>query len=257
MRGILLLTRTEINRLRRNRRYVIFTVGLPVVLYLLWARAGKSAYGINFSAYYMVAMATFGAFAGALNGNSIRISEERKVGWIRQLRLTPLPASAYVIAKVLTAMATTIVSIVIVMLLGRFYGSVHLAAWQWLVVAVIIWLGSTIFAALAVAVGYRYPPDQAQGMTMMLYLVFTILGGVWFPLTGTLGNVAKFTPTYDAIKISTDVIGNLSVPGYLIAGLFVWLVIFAGLATLSVRSMAESVLSAYRRGGGSYGGREQ
>ena len=107
MRGILLLTQTEINRLRRNRRYLIFTVGLPVVLYLLWAKAGKTAYGIDFAAYYMVAMATFGAFAGALNGNAIRISEERKVGWIRQLRLTPLPASGYVIAKILTAMATT------------------------------------------------------------------------------------------------------------------------------------------------------
>jgi len=241
MGGILLLTQTEINRLRRNRRYLIFTVGLPIVLYLIFAKAGKNVYGINWAAYYMVAMASFGAFAGALNGNTIRISEERKAGWIRQLRLTPLPASGYVIAKILTAMATTLVSIVAVMLLGRFYGGVHLNLGQWLVVGVIIWLGSTIFAALAVAVGYRYPPDQAQGITIMLYFVFSILGGIWFPLTGGLGNVARFTPTYEAVKISTDVIGNLSVPGYLIVGLFVWLVIFAGLATLSVRSMAETV----------------
>jgi len=241
MSGILLLTRTEINRLRRNRRYLIFTVGLPVVLYLIFSKAGKTVYGIDFAAYYMVAMATFGAFAGALNGNSIRISEERKVGWIRQLRLTPLPASGYVIAKILTAMATTIVSIVIVFLIGRFYGGVHLAVWQWLVVAVIIWLGSTIFAALAVAVGYRYPPDQAQPITLFLYLTFTILGGVWFPLSGTLGNIGKGTPTYEAIKISTDVIGNLLVPAYLIIGLVIWLAVFSGLATLSVRSMAETV----------------
>jgi len=241
MRGILLLTKTEIGRLRRNRRYLIFTVALPVVLYLLWSKAGKTAYGVPFEAYYMVAMATFGAFAGALNGNSIRIAEERKAGWIRQLRLTPLPASGYVIAKILTAMATTIVSIVIVMLVGRFYGGVHLALWQWLVVAVIVWLGSTIFAALAVAVGYRYAPDQAQPITMMLYLVFTILGGVWFPLSGALGSIGKATPTYEAIKISTDVIANLPVPAYLVFGLVIWLAVFAALATLSVRSMAETV----------------
>ena len=155
MRGILLLTQAEINRLRRNRRYLLFTVGLPVILYLIVAKQGNKAYGVEFTAYYMVAMATFGSFAGALNGNSIRIAEERKVGWIRQLRLTPLPANAYVIAKILTSMATTIPSIAIVLLLGRFYGGVHLAAWQWIVIAVIIWLGSTIFAALAVAIGYR------------------------------------------------------------------------------------------------------
>ena len=74
-----------------------------------------------------------------------------------------------------------------------------------------------------------------------MYFVFAILGGIWFPLNGSLGNIAKFTPTYQAVKISTDVIGNVSVPAYLILGLFVWLAIFAGLATLSVRSMAETV----------------
>src|SRR6201999_2586975 len=135
MSGILLLTRTEISRLRRNRRYLIFTTALPVFLYLLWAKTGKTAYGVYFAAYYMVAMSTFGAFAGALNGNAIRISEERKVGWIRQLRLTPLPANAYVVAKILTSMVPTVPSIVIVLLLGRFYGNVDLPLWQWVVIA--------------------------------------------------------------------------------------------------------------------------
>ena len=40
MRGILLLTQAEISRLRRNRRYLIFTVGMPVVLYLIFSKAG-------------------------------------------------------------------------------------------------------------------------------------------------------------------------------------------------------------------------
>jgi hypothetical protein len=37
------------------------------------------------------------------------------------------------------------------------------------------------------------------------------------------------------------VIGDKSVPAYLAIGLVGWLVIFAGLAVLSVRSMAETV----------------
>jgi ABC-2 type transport system permease protein len=242
MHGILLLTQAEINRLRRNRRYFIFTIAFPVVLYLVVGRqASSTAYGVQFAAYYMVAMATFGAFAGALNGNAIRISEERKVGWVRQLRLTPLPASAYVIAKVFASMATTIPTIIIVLLLGHFYGNVHMAISSWIIIAVIIWLGSTIFAALAVAIGYRFPPDQVQVITITCYLLFSILGGIWFSLSGTLEKIGKFTPTYQAVKISTDVIGNQNVPPYLYIGLLVWLVIFAGLATLSVRSMAEQV----------------
>jgi ABC-2 type transport system permease protein len=241
MRGVLLLTQAEISRLRRNKRYLLFTIALPVILYLIVAKQGKEAYGVQFTAYYMVAMATFGSFSGALNGNAIRISEERKVGWIRQLRLTPLPANAYVVAKILTSMATTIPSVVVVLLLGRFYGGVHLAAWEWIVIAIIVWLGSTIFAALAVAIGYRFPPDQVQPIAMLIYFTFTILGGIWFPLSGALQNIGKGTPTYEAVKISTDVIGNQSVPPFLVIGLIVWLAIFAGLATLSVRSMAETV----------------
>jgi ABC-2 type transport system permease protein len=241
VKGTLLLTRAEISRLRRNRRYFLFTLGLPVVLYLIVARQGTSAYGVAFAAYYMVAMATFGSFSGALNGNSIRISEERKVGWIRQLRLTPLPASAYVIAKLLTSMATTIPSIVVVFLLGATYGKVSLPLWQWVVIGVITWLGSMIFAALAVAIGYRFPPDQVQPIATLIYFMFTILGGIWFALSGVLEKVGRFTPTYQAVRISTDVIGNQAVPAYLYLGLVIWLVIFAGLATWSVRSMAESV----------------
>ena len=50
-----------------------------------------SAYGVGYAAYYMIAMAPIGAFSGALTGNVQRISQERKDGWIRQLRLTSLP----------------------------------------------------------------------------------------------------------------------------------------------------------------------
>jgi ABC-2 type transport system permease protein len=242
MQGILLLTRAEISRLRRNRRYLLFTVGLPVILYLIVGKQATSkAYGVEFAAYYMVAMATFGAFSGALNGNAIRISEERKVGWIRQLRLTPLPANGYVVAKILTSMVTTILSVVVVLLLGRFYGNVSLPIWQWLVIALVVWLGSTIFAALAVAIGYRFPPDQVQPITILVYFVFLALGGVWFPLSGVLQKIGEGTPTYAAVKISTDVIGGSSVPVGLPIALVAWLAIFVALAILSVRSMAESV----------------
>jgi ABC-2 type transport system permease protein len=244
MAGTLALTNAELRRLFHNKRYFIFTVAFPVVVYLLVGKQVKSTgsgYAVSLSAYYMVAMATFGAFAGALNGNAIRISQEKKEGWIRQLRLTPLPANAYVVSKVLVSLVTTGTSIVIVLLLGRFYGNVHLAGWEWPVIAITIWFGSTIFAALAVAVGYRFAPDQVQPVTLILYFVFAILGGLWFPLGGILGRIGQVTPTYEAVKIGTDVMQGASVPfGYPI-GLVIWLGIFVALATVAVRATAETV----------------
>jgi len=243
MGGTLALARIEIVRLRRNKRYMMFTLALPVVLYLLVAKQVQhvTAYGVAYKAYYMIAMASFGAFSGALTGNAQRISQERKDGWIRQLRLTPLPPQSYVIAKVIASLATSIPSIVIVLLLGRFYGGVELAGWKWVVIGVAVWVGTLVFAALAVAIGYRFMPDTVQPMAMFVYLIMTFLGGVWFALTGVLQDIGQVLPTYQIIKVGTDVIGTGTVPVGSVAVILAWLSGFVILAWLAVRATAETV----------------
>jgi ABC-2 type transport system permease protein len=241
MRGTLKLAKAEVNRLRRNKRYFIFTLIFPVMLYLFVGKQNAHAYGVDFKAFYMLSMATLGAFSGALTGNAQRIAQEKKDGWIRQLRLTPLPANAYVISKILVSMVITVPTVAIVLLLGRFYGGVRLPLWQWLVILVTIWFGTTIFAALAVAIGYRFPPDQVQAVALILYFGFAILGGLWFPVSGFVQKIGETLPTYAVVKIGTDVILGASVAPGLIIGLAVWLAVFVGLATLAVRSTAETL----------------
>jgi ABC-2 type transport system permease protein len=241
MGGTLSLAKAEISRLRRNKRYLIFTVALPVMFYLIFGKTTSTGYGVSFKAFYMVGMASFGAFSGAFNNNALRISQERKDGWIRQLRLTPLPAYSYVVAKILTSMVTTVPSIVIVLLLGRFYGGVQLPVWKFLVCAIAIWIGTLIFAALAVACGYKLAPDSVQPAVLVVFFFFSIFGGLWFPLSGALRKFGEFTPTYQIVKISTDVIGQGSAALVNVIGLVAWFAIFVVLATLAVRSTAETV----------------
>jgi ABC-2 type transport system permease protein len=241
MEGTLSLAKAEVSRLRRNKRYLIFTVALPVMFYLIFAKENTTGNGVSFPAFYMVGMAAFGALSGAFNNNALRISQERKDGWIRQLRLTPLPANAYVVAKIIASLATTVPSIVIVFLLGRFYGGVHMPLWEWVVCAVTIWIGSLAFAALAVAVGYRFDPDSVQPVAIVVYFFFSIFGGLWFPLKGALHTFGEFTPTYQIVKISTDVIAGSTVSVANVIGILVWFAIFIGLATWAVRVTAEAV----------------
>ncbi|MBV9445406.1 MAG: ABC transporter permease [Streptosporangiaceae bacterium] len=241
MEGTLSLARAEISRFRRNRRYLIFTVALPVMFYLIFGKTKAKGYGLDFKEFYMVGMATFGALSGVFNNNAIRIAQERKDGWVRQLRLTPLPANAYVIAKILASLATTVPSILIVFLLGRFYGGVQMPIWKWIACAVTIWIGSMAFAALAVAVGYRFDPDSVQPIAIVVYFFFSIFGGLWFPLNGGLHTFGEFTPTYQIVKITTDVIGNGTVGIANVIGIVVWFAIFIGLAGLAVRVTAEAV----------------
>jgi ABC-2 type transport system permease protein len=241
MSGTLALARAEVSRLRRNKRYMIFTVALPVMFYLIFGKQKDQGYGVAFAAFYMVGMASLGAFSGSLNNNAMRISQERKDGWVRQLRLTPLPASAYVVAKILASMVTTVPSILVVFLLGRVYGNVQLPLWKWIVCAVAIWAGTLIFSALAIALGYKLDPDSVQPVVLVVYFFFSIFGGLWFPLSGALQKFGEFTPTYQIVKIGTDVIGQGRAALVNVIGVVVWLAIFVALATLAVRSTAETV----------------
>jgi ABC-2 type transport system permease protein len=112
---------------------------------------------------------------------------------------------------------------------------------SWILVGIVVWLGALIFAALAVAIGYRLQPDQVQPLAVLIYFVFIIFGGVFFPLGGTLQNIGKFTPTYEAVNIAITLEKGGSVSPALISGMVVWLAIFVGLAALSVRATAETV----------------
>lgn len=241
MTGTLALARLEMLRVLRNKRYLLFTIGLPVVLYLAFGRSGATAYGVGFRAFYMIAMASIGAFSGALAGNAQRISQERKDGWIRQLRITALPAGGYVTAKIIASLVTSVPSIVIVLALGRFYGGVQLAGWKWIAIGVVIWLGSMAFTALAIAIGYRFMPDTVQPITMFVYLGMSILGGLWFPVTGALGKFAEALPTYQITRIGTDIIGRGTFPLDKLAIIMAWLAGFIALAAVSVRSTAEKI----------------
>jgi ABC-2 type transport system permease protein len=241
MNGTLALAVAEVKRLRRNRRYLLLTIGFPVLLYLLVGKSTATAYGVSFRAFYMVSMATFGALSGAFNNNAIRISQERKEGWIRQLRLTPLPSQSYVVAKLVASMVTSVPAIAIVFILGSAYGGVDMPLWKWVVLAIAIWFGTFIFAALAVAIGYRISPDSVQPVAMIVFFAFSLLGGLWFPLSGGLQNFAKFTPTYQVVKISTDVLHAGTVNVANVVGIVVWFAIFLGLAVLAVRSTAETM----------------
>ena len=239
MNATLTLTKLDLLRVLRNTRYLIFAIAMPAALYIGVGNQTTQTSGVEFKAYYMLAMATYGAFSGALMNNSIRIATERKSGWTRQLRLTPMPGWGYVLSKIVTSLATTVPSVLVVFALGGFMFHVEMPAWKWVAIAVILWVSSLIFVSLAVAIGYRFDPDTAQPAVMLVFFPMAILGGLWFPLGGTLEKIGRWFPTYQAHKLGTDIIssGKVSMAG--IADVLAWGAVFAALAVVSYRSARE------------------
>jgi ABC-2 type transport system permease protein len=84
--------RYDLRRNFRNRRFFLFTVGFPLVLYLLIAAPNQHEHdlgrsGISAPLYFMVGLTALGTM-NAVVGGGARIAFERLVGWTRQLRLT-------------------------------------------------------------------------------------------------------------------------------------------------------------------------
>ena len=96
--------RFELLRMLRNRRFFIFSLGFPLVLFYLIAGPNRDdldfgGTGISAPVYYMVGLVAFGTM-NAMLASGARIAAERSAGWNRQLRITPLSARAYLRTKV-------------------------------------------------------------------------------------------------------------------------------------------------------------
>ncbi|MFF5363536.1 ABC transporter permease [Streptomyces scabiei] len=198
------LIKLELTRALRNRKSMFFSVLYPSLLFLLIAGNASSTEklgdtGLTLPTYMMVSMASFGALTAVLMGNSERIAKEREGGWVRQLRLTPLPGRGYVFAKTAGAAVVSLPSIVIVFLVAATVKDVRLDAWQWLALTGAIWAGSLVFAALGVAIGYLATGDAVRPITMIVYFGLSMLGGLWMPTTTFpewLQEIAKWVPTH-------------------------------------------------------------
>ena len=224
--------RYELIRTFRNRRFFLFALGFPLVLFFLIAGPNRheqsfAGSGIPAVLYYMVGLAAFGTM-NAVIGSGARVSIERTAGWTRQLRLTPLSVRRYLATKVLLAYVTAALTIVLLYAAGLSLG-VSLSASSWVKMTALLLLGLLPFAALGLAYGHLFSTDvlgPAIGGTTAL---LAFLGGVWFPIqSGVFRDIAQSLPSYWLVQASHVSLGGA---GWTPTG---WLVMAAWTAALSL-----------------------
>lgn len=230
----------------RNVRFLVLTVALPLLLFLLYANLyqGQDAGdGLSVVAYLMVSMASFGCIGAAINTGA-RIAIERQVGWNRQLRLTALPAHSYLVAKAVVSMLVTLPALLLVFLAGATIGGVQLSAAQWLETGVAVWLGLIPFAVLGLVIGFAGTVDTVQPISMITYLGLSILGGLWFPVDQFptfLQDVATVTPSYWLGELGRTVLAGQGVPMTAVAVLAAWTVVLGLVGIWSYRRSGAKV----------------
>ncbi|MFI6662755.1 ABC transporter permease [Streptomyces sp. NPDC050523] len=233
--------RLEVRRTLRDVGFVVGGIAMPVLMYLLFTNLGASDGTWKTGA--MVGMAGYGAVGSALNTGG-GVAEDRAIGWLRQLRVTPMTSRQVVIGRTLTGSVTVLPAILAVLAAGGLINGVRLDAWQWAAIAALLWLGSVPFTLLGLGNGYRLT-GQTTGVTnMACNLGLSVLGGLWFPITlfpGWLRALSAYTPTNRFAELGTSVAEGHAPALGAIAVLTLWLLAFGSYAVLSYRRSGRTV----------------
>jgi ABC-2 type transport system permease protein len=230
-------TRFEILRTFRNTRFFVFTLGFPIVLYLLVAGPNRDAVlgGISFPLYYMTGMVAWGTMMAVIGGGA-RIATERSVGWNRQLRITPLRPRVYFRAKVVTGYAMACITIVSLYLCGTMLG-VRLSAGSWLTMTGLILVGLIPFAAMGILLGHLLTVDSMGPAMGGITALFALLGGAWGPIasTGALHSIALALPSYWLVQAGQSALDGEGWPpeGWIVIA--VWTIVLTRVAMIVYR----------------------
>ncbi|MEU6771531.1 ABC transporter permease [Streptomyces sp. NPDC046759] len=238
---MLAYVRLEIRRTLRDTGFVIGGTAMPVMMYLLFTNLGEN--DGNWRTAAMVGMAAYGAVGSALNTGGA-VAEDRAVGWLRQLRVTPMTPREVVTGRTLTGVVTVLPSILAVLAAGGLVDGVRLAAWQWAGIALLLWLGSVPFTLLGLGNGYRLTGPSTGVVNMLCNLGLAVLGGLWFPVSlfpGPLRAVSAYTPTHRFAQLGTAVSEGHAPGAGAIIVLTAWLVLFGSYAVLSYRRRAGTI----------------
>ena len=220
----------ELRRMLRNRRTVIFTLILPPLFFLIFGsqesyRTESVGHG-NVTAYVLVSMAVYGAMLATTSGGAT-VAVERALGWSRQLRLTPLKPMAYVAIKVLVAMTLGLLAVAVVLAVGSRSGA-QMDGVVWVESALIAWLGSVVFAAFGLFMGYLLPSENVMQILGPVLALLAFAGGLFIPLSdsGLFATIAKFTPMYGLASIARAPLTGDGLTFTAVANLVIWCTIF-------------------------------
>lgn len=216
----------DVRRSFRNRRTLIFLLVMPVAFFLLFGANYRKSEPGTF-AYVMVSMAVYGAMI-ATTSTGAQVSVERSQGWTRQLRLTPLRPSGYVLIKVASAFVLGVVPVLMVLGVGAILGA-QLSLGEWLAVGALSWVCSLVFAAFGLFVGYLVPAENAMQFIGPLLGLMSFFGGLFQPLDQmpqALQNIAPWMPTYAVGLVARSPITDSGLTFAHVGDLVLWAAIF-------------------------------
>ncbi|MFJ6459540.1 ABC transporter permease [Streptomyces sp. NPDC091387] len=233
----------EIRRTLRDGFFLIFGTGMPVMMYLLFTNIGGGDGVDGWKTTAMVGMAAYGALGSAMSIGT-GVASDKSLGWLQQLRVTPLSPAQAVVGRAVSGSVTVLPTILTVLLAGGLLNGVRLGAWQWAALVLLLWIGALPFTLLGIGNGYRLTPQGTGVVNVACLMGFAIVGGLWFPLEllpAWLRSLGGFTPANRFAELGWAATDGHAPGATTVGVLAAWLLLFGTYAVVSYRRSARTV----------------
>jgi len=179
-----------------------FTLVLPLLFLVIFTGVfGNDVVGpqhVKAATYYVPGLAAMAVIAGSFVNLVISVTTEREQGILKRRRATPVPAWVLVAGRAVTAMAVSLATMAVLLVVGRLAYGVQLPASTLPGVVLTAVLGSVTFCVLGYAlITAITSADSAQPVVQAIMLPLYFISGVFIPsvqLPAWLGHVAQVFP---------------------------------------------------------------
>ncbi|HEX4963069.1 MAG TPA: ABC transporter permease [Thermoanaerobaculia bacterium] len=209
-RAYLAEARYESLRMLRAPGFSIPFLGLPVLLYLMFAvliAGAATAKDPDLARFMFTGFAVFGIVGPGMFGFGVITATEREQGLLRLKRALPMPMGAYVLAKVLMAMLFAAIIMTTMLAAGLTLGHLSLTAGQIAQLVAIGLLGSVPFCAMGLLIGTWASARSSPAFVNLIYLPMLHLSGLFYPLPKSLRMLAPMWPTFHVRQLAFSVLG--------------------------------------------------
>ena len=205
-------TKYEFLKLLRAKSFSLSTIGFPVMFYVLFGIANRNAFSgnVHIAKYMLGGYACFGLIGAALFGIGVGVASELAAGWLELKRASPMPASAYLVAKCASAVAFGLIIVSILTTIAVSFGGVSLTSAELIKMLGMTIVGSISFASMGLLLALLVPANAAPAIVNLIYLPMSFLSGLWIPLRFMphwLQGVAPALPTYHLSQLMLSIFG--------------------------------------------------
>ncbi|HEX6946962.1 MAG TPA: ABC transporter permease [Acidimicrobiia bacterium] len=204
-------TRMQIRLLLRNVVAAFFTLVLPLIFFVVinaFLGGGELQDGSPTSNYYTPAIAVFALVTATFTNLAISTSMSRDSGVLKRVYGSPMPLSAHVTGRIVSATLVGMVSVVVMLVVGALVFDVAIPWARLPHFFLVLFVGAATFSALGITVSMLTPNAKAAPAVANA-VIFPVLfiSGIFFPIDDApawMRPVARVLPLGPFVESAVD-----------------------------------------------------